>query len=49
VWKELSLDAMKRAEAFFIALQFAARHWIALDATKTGMVYRLNGNAPTHE
>lgn len=49
-WKELSMDAMKRAEAFFIALQFAIRHWIVLDATKTGMVYRLNGNAPTsHE
>jgi hypothetical protein len=49
-WKELSLDAMKRAEAFFVALQFAVRHWIALDATKTGIVYRLNGNAPTsHE
>lgn len=49
-WKELSLDAMKRAEAFFIALQFAVQHWIALDVTKTGMVYRLNGNAPmSHE
>ena len=48
--KELSLDAMKRAEAFFIALQFAVQHWIALDVTKTGMVYRLNGNAPmSHE
>ena len=43
VWKELSQDAMKRAEAFFTALQFAARHWITLDSTKTGMVYRLNG------
>jgi len=49
VWKDLSLDAMTRAESFFIALQFAARHWITLDATKTGMVYRLNGHAPTHE
>ena len=49
VWKDLSQDAMKRAEAFFIALQFAARHWITLDATKTGMVYRLNGHASTHE
>ena len=48
--KELALDAMKRAEAFFIALQFAAQDWIALDATKTGVVYRLHGNAPTsHE
>jgi hypothetical protein len=48
--KDLALDAMKRAEAFFLALQFAAQDWIALDATKTGIVYRLNGNAPTtHE
>jgi hypothetical protein len=48
--KELALDAMKRAEAFFIALQFAAQTWITLDATKTGLVYRLHGNAPTsHE
>jgi hypothetical protein len=48
--KELALDAMKRAEAFFIALQFAAQNWITLDATKTGLVYRLHGNAPTpHE
>jgi len=49
-WKELSRDATKRAEGFFIALQFAVQHWIALDATKTGMVYRLHGNAPmSHE
>ena len=48
--KELDLDGMKRAEAFFIALQFAARDYIALDATKTGIVYRLLGNVPTsHE
>ena len=48
--KQLALDAMKRAEAFFIALQYAAREWVALDATKTGVVYRLRGNAPTsHE
>jgi hypothetical protein len=47
---DLALDALKRAEAFFLALQFAAQDWIALDATKTGIVYRLNGNAPTaHE
>lgn len=48
--KELNLDAMKRAEAFFIALQYAAQEWIALNATKTGVLYRLHGNAPTsHE
>jgi hypothetical protein len=48
--RDLALDALKRAEAFFLALQFEAQEWIALDATKTGVVYRLNGNAPTtHE
>ncbi|HUO51608.1 MAG TPA: hypothetical protein VMT93_03740 [Gemmatimonadaceae bacterium] len=48
--KDLSLDAMERAERFFTALQFAAAEWIALNATKTGVVYRLHGNPPTaHE
>ena len=45
--KELALEAMQRAEAFFIALQYAAKDYIALKATKTGIVYRLLGNAPT--
>jgi hypothetical protein len=48
--KLLALDAMQRAERFFIALQYAAQDHIALNATKTGIVYRLLGNAPTaHE
>jgi hypothetical protein len=48
--KELDLEAMKRAEEFFIALQYAAQEWITLTATKTGVVYRLCGNTPTsHE
>jgi hypothetical protein len=48
--KELQLDAMRRVEAFFIGLQVAAQSWLALDSTKTGIVYRLNGNAPrSHE
>ncbi len=48
--KELNPAAMKKAEAFFIALQYAAKDWIALNATKTGILYRLNGNPPTsHE
>jgi len=38
--------AMVRAEAFFLALQFAAKDWISLTATKTGSVYRLLGNPP---
>jgi len=44
--KELAQEAMKRVEAFFTALQFAAQEYIALKATKTGVVYRLLGNAP---
>jgi hypothetical protein len=48
--RDLHPDAMKRIETFFIALQYEAQDWIALDATKTGIVYRLNGNASTsHE
>lgn len=37
-------------EAFFLALQYAAEEYIALNATKTGVVYRLLGNPPkAHE
>jgi hypothetical protein len=38
---------MKWAERFFLALQDAARDCIALNATKTGIVYRLLGITPT--
>jgi len=42
--------AMKRAEQFFVKLQYVARDWIALGTTKTGAVYRLKGNPPNaHE
>ncbi|GAO44038.1 hypothetical protein [Flavihumibacter petaseus] len=44
--RELDRESMKRAEAFFLALQFAAKDWMALNATKTGVVYRLLGNPP---
>ena len=44
--KEMPPEAMRRVEAFFIALQFAAKDWISLTATKTGSVYRLLGNPP---
>jgi hypothetical protein len=44
--KELGPAPMQRAEAFFIALQYAAEDYVALKATKTGMVYRLLGNTP---
>jgi hypothetical protein len=48
--KELSLEEMKKAEKFFIALQYAAKDWISLNATKTGVVYRMMGNPPNaHE
>ena len=43
---ELNREAMKRAEAFFLALQYSAKDWIALNATKTGVVYRMLGNPP---
>jgi hypothetical protein len=47
---DLRERALKRAEAFFLALQYAAKDWIALGATKTGVVYRLKGNPPNaHE
>ena len=48
--KQLAQPALKRMEAFFVALQFAAKDWISLNATKTGVVYRLLGNPPrSHE
>jgi hypothetical protein len=47
---ELRAEAMKKAEAFFLDLQFATKDWISLNATKTGVVYRLLGNPPkSHE
>ena len=46
----LSKEALKRAEAFFIALQYSAQDYVMLNATKTGVVYRLLGNPPkAHE
>ena len=46
----LSKEAMRRAEAFFIDLQYSAEDYIALNCTKTATVYRLLGNPPkSHE
>jgi hypothetical protein len=46
----LSPDALRRTEAFFIGLQYAAEDYINLGATKTATVYRLLGNPPkSHE
>ena len=44
--RELDPETMKRAEAFFLSLQYSAKEWIALNATKTGVVYRMLGNPP---
>jgi len=47
---KLSKDALRRTEAFFISLQYAAEGYINLGATKTATVYRLLGNPPkSHE
>jgi hypothetical protein len=47
---ELHAKAMKRCERFFTSLQEAGSDWVALGTTKTGTVYRLNGNSPqSHE
>jgi hypothetical protein len=41
---------MQRLEAFFLSRQYATKDWIALNATKTGVVYRLHGSPPNaHE
>jgi hypothetical protein len=46
----LAKEALKRAEAFFISLQYSAEDYIALNCTKTAAVYRLLGNPPkSHE
>ena len=47
---ELHAVALKRAEQFFVSLQYVARDWLALGSTKTGAVYRLKGSPPNaHE
>lgn len=47
---DLHAIALKRAEQFFVSLQFAAQEWLSLGTTKTGAVYRLKGNPPNaHE
>jgi hypothetical protein len=47
---ELGSKSVKRSEQFFVSLQLAAKDWVLLGATKTGVVYQLNGNPPqSHE
>jgi hypothetical protein len=48
--EELNQRALTRGRAFFVSLQNAAKNWISLGATKTGVVYRLKGDPPrAHE
>ena len=48
--KELHEKAMERCKNLFCSLQHIAKDWMALGTTKTGAVYRLNGNPPkAHE
>src|SRR5262245_52656398 len=48
--EDLREEAMRKGEKFFLDLQYAAKDWIALGATKTGVVYRLKGTPPhAHE
>ena len=47
---ELHPKVKRRCEDFFVLLQNVASEWVALGTTKTGAVYRLNGNPPqNHE
>jgi hypothetical protein len=48
--RDVHVKARERCERFFVALQHAAGDWISLETTKTGAVYRMNGNTPqSHE
>jgi len=48
--EELHGKVRQRCEDFFVLLQQAARDWVSLGTTKTGVVYRLKGNPPqSHE
>jgi len=49
--KEAVAEKQKKLAAqFYVSLQNEVQDWLALGVTKTGMVYRLNGNDPqSHE
>ena len=48
--EEIHQKVKELVEQFFITLQQDVQDWISLGTTKTGMVYRLKGNAPqSHE
>ena len=47
---DLHPKVQRRVEDFFLTVQNLAHDWVSLGATKTGIVYRLNGNPPqAHE
>jgi hypothetical protein len=47
---DIDAKALARCERFFVELQQTAADWLALTTTKTGAVYRLQGNPPqAHE
>lgn len=47
---DLKESPRQRVEQFFVELQQISQSWIDFETTKTGLVYRLNGNAPqSHE
>jgi len=48
--EDVAAKPKKLSEQFFISLQQDVQDWLSLGVTKTGMVYRLKGNAPqSHE
>jgi len=48
--EDLHDKAKDSATRFFVGLQHEVKDWISLGTTKTGIVYRLKGNAPqSHE
>ena len=48
--QDVHTKAKKLNEQFYISLQQDVQDWIQLGTTKTGMVYRMKGNAPqSHE
>jgi hypothetical protein len=48
--EKIAVAAKQRVEEYFIKLQLLAEGWLLLGTTKTGLVYRLNGNpAQSHE
>ncbi len=44
--KPIHDKAKKLCEQFFVTLQLDLKDWLSLGTTKTGTVYRMNGNAP---